>query len=226
MSTTYKPTNIAETPFLKAKQEWDSRFGNQVKHAQNWRLLSGYLILVIIAMTTALVVQSNKATVIPVLVGLRDSGEPVVIGNVYDKKFEPTDSQISYFLTQIVRFLRTVPKDEVLYKNNWVRAYTMLRPSAAKQLEEMSLTDDLNPTTWMGKGTAIIQPRAVLRIPGSNSYQISWLEVRFDTSGRKIEEYEMQATFTIEIEEPKDLATLTENPLGIFVKSFEWLRQL
>jgi type IV secretory pathway TrbF-like protein len=36
----------------------------------------------------------------------------------------------------------------------------------------------------------------------------------------------MLATFIIEIDPPKDEQTLQENPLGLFIKSFQWNREL
>ena len=39
-ATSWRPTEPADTPYQKARQEWDRRMGATVVQAANWRLVA------------------------------------------------------------------------------------------------------------------------------------------------------------------------------------------
>jgi type IV secretory pathway TrbF-like protein len=114
----------------------------------------------------------------------------------------------------------------VVIKQNWLKAYMFLRPEAAGLLNEITQKDTSSPLSKLGKVLVSVQPLSIVQIPETDSYQLRWKETVFATHGTKLEEYTMLATFIIEIDPPKDEQTLQENPLGLFIKSFQWNREL
>lgn len=225
--TSYKPQQPAESPFRTAQQVWDFRLGASVVQARNWRFafLATAALLLLAMLSIITIVKQQK--VIPVVVALdKESGEPTVVGPVDQKKYLPGPLEIKFFLSQFIRYVRSVPLDQVVIKQNWLRAYSFLRKEAAGLLNEMTQNDPNSPLNKIGKVLVTVQPLSILQIPDTNSYQMRWKETLYSSHGTKLEEYTMLSTFIIEFEPPKDEHTLQENPLGLFIKNFQWNREL
>ena len=223
----YKPQHPTETPYRAAQQAWDSRMGTSIAQARNWRFafLSSAGLLFLLSFTMITLIRQQR--VIPVIVALdKESGEPTVVGPVDQKKYQPGPLEVKYFLSQFIRFVRSVPLDQVVIKQNWLRAYSFLRKEAAGLLNEMTQKDANSPLNKIGKVLVTVQPLSILQIPDTASYQMRWKETVYSSHGTKIEEYTMLSTFIIEFEPPKDEQTLQENPLGLFIKNFQWNREL
>ena len=222
-----KPSTVPETPFMRAKQEWDHRMGATVVQAKNWRLAFFSLALLTLVLSLSLLAQVRQAKVIPVLVGIeRERGEPVVLGAAAEKQYQLGALEIKYFLSQFIRYVRSIPLDPVVVKQNWLKAYAYLRRDAAGLLNEMTNSEAQSPLKQIGKVVVSVQPLSVVQVPETNSYQLRWRETAYSSSGQKLDEYTMLGTFLIEIDPPQDEKTLQENPLGIFIRSFQWNREL
>ena len=223
----YKPAEPIGTPFKLAKEAWDTRIGTSVVQARNWRfafLASSTLLLL---STVAMILLINQQRIIPVIVALdKESGEPSVVGPVDERKYQPGSLEVKYFLSQFIRYVRSVPLDQVVIKQNWLHAYSFLRKEAAGLLNDMTQKDPNSPLNKIGKVVVSVQPISIVQIPQTNSYQMRWKETVYTNQGSKLEEYTMLATFIIELEAPKDEQTLQANPLGLFIKNFQWNREL
>lgn len=223
----FQPTDPPETPFRQAQQVWDLRIGTAAAQAKNWRLaffsLAGLTLLMALSLATLI----SQQRVIPILVGLdKATGEASVVGPADQHAPEPGPLEVKYFLAQFLRLVRTVSLDQVVIKQNWLKAYSFLRPEAAGLLNEMTQKDPNSPLNKIGKVLVTVQPLSIIQIPDTTSYQLRWRETVFATHGTKLDEYTMGATFILEIDPPQDELTLLENPLGIFIKSFQWNREL
>jgi type IV secretion system protein VirB5 len=178
-------------------------------------------------MAAGLVLLISQKRVVPIIVGLdKQTGEATVVGPADQSSKQPGPLEVKYFLAQFIRSVRSVSLDQVVIKQNWLRAYSYLRPEAAGLLNELTQKDSNSPLNKIGKVLVTVQPLSILQIPETSSYQLRWKETVFATHGTKLEEYTMLATFILEIDPPKDEQTLQENPLGIFIKSFQWNREL
>ncbi len=225
--TSFKPAAAGETPFRQAQQAWDLRLGTSAAQAKNWRLAFFTLSALAVLLGAALLVVISQQRIVPILVGLdKETGEATVMGPAESHTKQPGPLEVKYFLAQFIRFVRTVSLDQIVIKQNWLRAYSFLRPEAAGLLNELTQSDSNNPLNKIGKVLVTVQPLSILQVPETNSYQLRWRETVFATHGSKIEEYTMLATFILEIDPPKDEQMLQENPLGIFIKGFQWNREL
>lgn len=225
--TSFKPHIATETPFRQARQVWDERLGTASAQAKNWRLAFFSLFGLTALICTGLVILISQKRIMPILVGLdKQTGEATVVGPADQSLKQPGPLEVKYFLTQFIRYVRSVSLDQVVIKQNWLRAYSYLRPEAAGLLNELTQKDTNSPLSKIGKVLVTVQPLSIIQIPETDSYQLRWKEAVFATHGTKLEEYTMVATFILEIDPPKDEQTLQENPLGIFIKSFQWNREL
>ena len=225
--TPMKPTQPPVTPYLRAQQEWDDRIGATVVRAKNWRLAFAISSITTLTLSFAVIQQTAQRRVIPVIVALdRERGEPVVIGRVHESAYQPSILELKFFITHFIHLVRNVPSDPVLIRQSWLKAYLFLRREAANQLNSITNKDDQSPLKRIGEQTVTIQPVSVVQVAGSNSYQARWQETIYDDHGNQIERYVMNGVFTIELEPPRDERILNENPLGLYIRSFQWNREI
>ncbi len=223
----FKPDSSVTTPFRSAQQVWDARLGTATAQARNWRMAFFCTCALLVLMGLSLISLINQQRVIPVMVGLdKQTGEPTIIGSVEEHNYQPGPMEVKFFLAQFIRYVRAVSLDPVVIKQNWLRAYSLLRPEAAGLLNELTQKDPNSPLAKIGKVLVSVQPLSILQIPETNSFQLRWKETVFASHGTKLEEYTMLATFIIEFAPPSNEQTLQDNPLGIFIKSFQWNREL
>lgn len=225
--TNYKPEDHPATPYMRAQQEWDLRIGSSVVQAKNWRIAFFSSSLICVALTAGMITQSLQRKVIPVIVGIdAERGEPKVIGKVSEDGYQPKIQEIKYFLSQFIGFVRSVPSDPVLIKQNWLKSYSFLQHDAANLLNDLTNKDENSPLKKIGQQTVIVKPISVVQLAGTTSYQARWEEAIYDNNGLAKERYIMNGVFTIQITTPTDETALTQNPLGIFIENFQWSREL
>lgn len=222
-----KPSQPPVTPYLRAQQEWDDRIGATVVRAKNWRLAFIISSVTTLTLSLAVIQQTAQSRVIPIIVGLdKERGEPVVIGRVTEGSYQPSILEIKFFITHFINLVRNVPSDPVLIRQSWLKAYLFLRREAANQLNDITNKDEGSPLKRIGDQTVTIQPVSVVQVAGSNSYQARWQETVYDDHGNQTERYVMNGVFTIELEPPRDERVLNENPLGLYIRSFQWNREI
>ena len=223
----YNPGTAPESRYQRARQEWDERLGSAVVQAANWRyafFLCGLFTLVLAA---ANMYQAFARQIVPFVITVNEnSGEAKVIGRAAVQDYAPRIEEIRYFLTQLIRYVRTLPIDPVVVKQNWLNAYQFLTPEAANALNTRTNNDESSPLKLLGQRTVTVQPISANQIGQSDSYQLRWTEEVFDKHGSRIDNYTMTGVFVIEIKPPKDEKALSINPLGIYVKDFQWSREL
>lgn len=223
----YRPNQHVTTPYMRAQAEWDSRIGTSTAQAKNWRIAFFLSVLLTSGLLVVNGIQVMQRKLVPVVVTVNpETGIPNVLGRVGEGKYEPQDEEIKYFLGQFLQKVRAVPADPVLIKRNWLEAYKFLRRSAAATLNAMTNNDDTSPLKKIGEETVTIQPISVIRVGSSPSYQARWTETVYGKNGGVKEEYTMAGVFTIEIGTPTDEPSIMVNPLGIFISTFQWAKEL
>ncbi len=223
----YKSAQPLETPFLRAKQQWDDRIGSSVVQAKNWRMAFFLSSLMSLTLLVACLYQVRERKIIPIIVGIdKERGEPVVIGPAGENSYKPQLQEIKYFLSQFITSVRSVPTDPVLIKHQWMRAYKFLRPEASNMLNDLTNKDENSPLKRIGEQTVIIKPISVTQVSETNSFQARWEEIIYEKQGSLKERYVMTGIFTIDLDPPRTEENLLVNPLGLFIKNFQWNREL
>jgi len=223
----YKPDLSPESSYQRARNEWDERLGKSTVRAANWRYAFFACALTCALLAGANVYQAVARKVVPFVITVNaETGEPRAFGRTGTSDYQPQLLEIRYFLTQLIRLLRAVPQDPVVIKQNWLTAYQYLTPEAANALNARTNADDSSPLKMLGEKSVTVQPVSVNQIGQSSSYQLRWNEEVYDKHGAHLESYNMTGVFVVEIKPPKDETVLSANPLGIYVKDFQWSREL
>ena len=223
----YKPDVQPESAYERARQVWDDRLGKTTAQAANWRYAFFSSVILLLLLSAANLYQAVARKVVPFIITVNsNTGEPKAIGRVGADDYEVQAPEIRYFLTQLVRYIRALPADPVVIKQNWLSAYQFLTPQAANALNIRANSEDGSPLKMLGEKTVTVQPSSVNQIGQSNSYQVRWSEEVFDKQGGRVESYNMTGIFVLELKPPRNEKVLSVNPLGIYVKDFQWSREL
>jgi type IV secretion system protein TrbF len=205
-----------ETPYQRAKQAFDDLIGNARVQAANWRMaFFGCLILLLIAVT-GLIVISLKVRVIPYVIEVNQQGAVSVVGKA-EQTYQPSLSTIKYFVSQFVTWIRSIPVDPVVLRQNFLNSYNYVTPKGKNTLSAYAQEQD--PFKKLGQKAVSVDLSSVVKL-SENSYQVMWTEQEYSSSGSPVQKKAYTGVFNLEFRTPKDERTLFANPLGIYIDFF------
>src|SRR5690348_9542250 len=115
----YGRTPQPVTPYQRAAQVWDDRIGSARAQARNWRLMALGGLTLSAALSAGLLWQSMQSHVVPYVVAVDRLGEARAIAPA-ERDYQPTDSQIAWFLAHFITDVRSISLDPVLMRRNWL----------------------------------------------------------------------------------------------------------
>jgi type IV secretion system protein TrbF len=220
-SVRYGRTSEPETPYQKAAQVWDERIGSARVQARNWRLAALGLISLALVLATALVVAVARSGIVPYVVEVDRLGEIRAVGPAVEP-YRPTDAQIAHFLARFVENVRSLSIDPVVVRTNWLHAYDYVTDRGAQILNDYAREAD--PFGKIGARTATVEVISVVRA-SDDSFEIRWKESTYENGAvAKVERFTGVAT--VILKPPTTPDVLRKNPLGLFVHSINWSRDL
>lgn len=221
-----KPEEGAETPYHLARQYSDDRLGNRVVQTANWRRAFWASTFTTFISMGALVATITKPPLPPLVVEVNHTtGVANVVGRLGAVKYEPQLAEMQYFIGKFLGLVRNISTDPVVVKKNWLEAYKFTRQSAANLLNQWAQQPE-SQLSKIGRESVSIEVISVNKVTDSKSLQARWRETVFTDSGAVKESYIMTGIFTIEVEPPKDERTALTNPLGVYIKNFQWNKEV
>ena len=215
----FKAEGHPVTPYQKASEEWDNRIGSARVQARNWRMMTLILAALSAVLGGGLVYQSAKSTVTPYVVEVNSDGLVRAVGPAARSSYVPNPAVLQYFIGQFVTYVRSLPADPVVAKNQWLSAYAYLRQSAANTLNEIALKEQ--PLKRVGQEMVSVRIKSIVPL-SKESYQVRWEENSYNRDGIPSGVKNMTGLFTVEIKPPTDEKALKANPLGLFITQFNW----
>jgi len=217
----YGDTPEPVTPYQKAAQIWDERIGSARVQAENWRLMAFCAFGLSIALAGGLIWQSAQSRVVPYVVEVDKLGGVAAIGPAIEP-YNPSDAQIAYYLARFISDVRALSIDPIVVRKNWLEAYDYATDHGAVFLNDFARTND--PFRAIGERTIGITVTSVVRVSDA-SFQVEWTEDIFQHEARAGTEH-WTAILSIVRKEPRNAEVLRKNPLGLYVNSLNWSREL
>jgi type IV secretion system protein TrbF len=209
------------SPYQRAAQEWDNRIGSAVVQARNWRLAAFGAIGLAALSLGGFIYQSSNTNIATYVVPIDKYGRPGRI-ELAGSTYTPSTAETGYFLADWVKLTRSKSIDPIVIRDNWTGAYRFVAGPAIGLLNDYAKSHD--PFANAGSQAVNVEIVSVLaRSP--NTYQVQWRETTYDQGGSSVTE-NWTGLFTAKINPPKNEAELRANPLGIFITSFQWSREL
>jgi type IV secretory pathway TrbF-like protein len=220
-SVRYGDTPDPVTPYQKAAQVWDGRLGSARVQARNWRLAALGMIGLSLVLALTLTITVAGSGIVPYVVEVDRLGEVRTVGPAIEP-YRPSDAQIAHFLARFIENVRSLSIDPVVVRANWLRAYDYVTDRGAQTLNDYAREAD--PFGKIGARTAAVEVTSVVRASG-DSFEIRWKESTYENGAvAKVERF--TGVVTIILKSPTTPEVLRKNPLGLFVHSLNWSRDL
>ena len=216
--------NPPENPYLAARQEWNERYGSYVMAARAWRIvgITGML-MAVIGFSYALY-QSTQVKLVPYIVEVDRLGTAASAG--FPQQIEYADARVvRATLGSFVSNFRSVTPDAVVQKQYIDRTYALLRTSDPATEKINAWFRGNSPFDRAVTMTVAIEVTNI--VPLSNqSYQVDWTEFQRDRQGKELGTRRYRGIATVTLTPPQDEAVIRFNPIGLYLRDFEWTAQL
>jgi type IV secretion system protein TrbF len=216
--------NIPDNPYIAARNEWSERYGSYVKAAAAWRVVG------IAGMTMAVVgfgyalYQSTQVKLIPYIVEVDKLGTSVNAG--FPQQIEYADPRVvRATLGSFVSNFRSVTPDAVVQKQYIDRTYGLLRTSDPATEKVNAWFRSNSPFEKAKIATVAIEVNNIVAL-SNQSYQIDWTEFERDRRGKETATRRFRGIVTVTLTPPQDEGVIRLNPIGLYLRDFDWTAQL
>ncbi|WP_024881534.1 conjugal transfer protein TrbF [Methylosinus sp. LW3] len=220
-SIRYGRTPEPETPYQKAAQVWDERIGSARAQAYNWRLIAFGNLFLAGGFAAALVWQGARGSIVPWVVEIDKLGEAQAVAPAI-ADYKPTDPQIAWHLARFIEYVRSIPADPIIVRQNWLKAYDFVTDKGALALNDYARAND--PFAKIGQVQVAVDVSSVIRA-SDDSFRIAWTERRYENASLAATE-RWTAILSIIVQPPRDPERLRKNPLGLFIHAVNWSKEL
>ena len=175
--------------------------------------------------------SGSQSKFVPYVIEVDKLGQTLPV-SVADKAAPADPRIVSSLLARAITLARMVTPDVVVQRNAIFELYASLDssdPAALKMQEYLGSDSDTSPFKRAAKETVDVQITSV--IPQSDeTWQVDWMEtVRARGDGSIISRFRMRALVRIYVVPPTNRTSeeqIRKNPLGIFIRDFNWSKQL
>jgi type IV secretory pathway TrbF-like protein len=219
----WMPDGEADTPYMRARQEWDARMGSVVVQAKNWRQATfASLGLVLVALVGA-VYLGAQPKVIPHVIEVDQLGNAVYRGPVGQTAahYSPSEATLRYHLRRFIDDTRTISGDPVVLKRNWLDAYAMVTRNGGNMLTAFVQKPENEPFRRSQEERVSVEVFSLVAV-SADTWQIDWKEKRWDKNGNAMGDVVWRGMLRVVIQVPKSEEAMVRNPIGIYVDEFHW----
>lgn len=210
---------MPDTVYQRGQDGYTKTLGVAVHSAANWRFFAAGLLLMNFINFGWNVYLSTRSSIVPYIVEVDSSSGAVISTSKVFARSVANKKEIEYFIWELVKKARTIPKDIIVYENNWNDLYTFLDGSTSQKMNDMAIRESHRDKLKNGI-TTMLQLKTVTPLSGKDdTYNVRWSEYRYDSDGKKLGEYELEAFFTVQ-QYNTDEKTAYINPLGLRIKDF------
>ena len=212
---------VPETPYQRARQAWDDRIGSARSQAYSWRLMAfGATALLSLSVVDNLRLRFGSH-IVPYVVEVGRLGAARAVAPATGD-YRPTDAQIAWQLARFIENVRSRPADPIVLRQNLASAYDFTTEQGAAALNDYARAAD--PFADLADKQVSVDVRNVVRA-SADSFRIAWDERHYD-HGQLAATTHWSAILTYVTRTPTDAATLSRNPLGLYVHAISWSQDI
>ncbi len=219
------PREGPENPYIAARQEWSERYGSYVKAAAAWRAVGVVgMLMAVIGFTYALF-QSTQIKLVPYIVEVDKLGTAANAG--FPQQIEYADPRVvRATLGSFVSNFRSVTPDAVVQKQYIDRTYALLRITDPATEKINSWFRSNSPFDKARNSTVAVEVNNIVAL-SNQSYQIDWTEFERDRKGEEVgQPHRFRGIATVTLTPPQDEGVIRLNPIGLYLRDFDWTAQL
>jgi len=218
---TWKPAGEIETPYRKARQEWDLRMGAALVQARNWRLATLWALGLVLVSLVGVIYLGAQPKAVPHIVQIDRIGAPAYLGPIGQslRDYKPSDASLKYHLRRFITATRSVSSDPAVMKQSWVDAYALITQPAANQLSGYAQQAD--PFKRAADQRVSVDLASIVQL-SADTWQADWIEKTWDKAGNESGSTVWRGTFRVILRSPETEEQLAANPIGLFIDEFHW----
>lgn len=180
------------------------------------------IFLNVILCITVVVITKLPKTEIPYVIEITKDGDANIIKDaaVTFANWEPSKTTIMHTLKNYITCLRSIPKDNLVIKENIKKVYALSSDKATDYI-----------TSYFSSHSPIAESENIYRrvvvyaavplIDEGNIYQVDWNEKDYSRSGSFKSEKNYRGMFKIKHYKPSNMGLQEQNPLGIYITDIE-----
>lgn len=214
----------SELSYLNARQEYNDRYYDLAKLANNWRLISLVEAVALVVLIGGFVWLSLQHRVVPYVVELSGNSEVVRVARA-DAVARPNNNQIRAALRTWIIGARMVYGDPIAQRKDLDTTYSMTLPNSPAYQALTEYHEHNNPFERFKKETVEVAVNVVVRTT-ENTWQLEWTETKRDAGGKVISTTAWQGSATVEIIPPTTDRQILVNGLGVYVSGFAWTARI
>lgn len=220
-----------ENPYLNARKKHNEYEGGLIASRHIWQMFGILGLLVGLAGVGGMVHIGSQSKFVPYVIEVDKLGQTHAV-SIADRAAPADPRVIHSLLARAATLARMVTPDVVVQRNAIFELYASLNPSdpaALKMNEYLGSDSETSPFKRASKETVDVQITSV--IPQSDeTWQVDWVEtVRARGDGSVISRFRMRALVNIYVAPPTNRTSeeqIRKNPLGIYIRDFNWSKQL
>ena len=213
-----------DNPYLAARLEWNERYGGFVKAANTWRVVAMVSLTMALIGTSYALYQSTQVKLVPYIVEVDRLGTPASAG--FPAQIDYADPRVvRAMLGGFVTSFKSITPDAVVQKQYIDRTYALLRTTDPSTEKVNAWFRGANPFERARTATVSIEINNVVAL-SNQSYQIDWTEFERDRQGKELATRRFRGIATVTLSPPLVEATIRLNPIGLYVRDFDWTAQL
>ena len=211
-------------PYIAARNEWNERYGSYVRSAAAWRIVGiAGMTMAVIGFGYALY-QSTQVKLVPYIVEVDKLGTAVNAG--FPQQIEYADPRVvRATLGSFVSNFRSVTPDAVVQKQYIDRTYGLLRTSDPATEKVNAWFRSNSPFEKAKNSTVAIEVNNIVAL-SNQSYQMDWTEFERDRRGKETAVRRFRGIATVTLTPPQDEGVIRLNPIGLYLRDFDWTAQL
>lgn len=225
------PEGATANPYLNARRTWNAHTGSVVSSRQMWQITGLLCLLIALAAVGGMTYIGAQSKFVPYMVpvdNLGQAGAPVLLERV-----APTDPRVIHAtVATFIGDARMVTPDIALQRKAVFRLYAHMAPNdpaTTKMNEWLNGSLEASPFKRAENETVSTEILSVIA-QSPDTWQVDWAETTRDrTGGVKSGPTRMRALVTVYTAPPTSQTTeeqIRDNPLRIFVRDFNWSKQL
>lgn len=223
--------NEQENPYVNARKKHNEYEGGLIASRHMWQTFGVLGLLIGLAGVGGIIHIGSQSRFVPYVVEVDRLGQTNAV-SVADRATEADPRIIRSRVARAITLARMVTFDVAVQRNAIFELYSSLDasdPAAVKMNEYLGSNSETSPFKRAAKETVDVQITSVLP-QSAETWQVDWVEtVRARGDGSIMERFNMRALVNVYIVPPTPQTSeeqVRKNPLGVFIRDFNWSKQL
>ncbi|MEF1245577.1 type IV secretion system protein, partial [Vibrio campbellii] len=155
----------------------------------------------------------------PYVIGVKNGEEVVGVASVQKLPTSQLEALKVNDLERFVEDIRSVYLDVEVEDKAVRRAYARLVPNSPAQTQISQAFKEENPFERAARELVKVDIKSTLPL-SDNTWQMEWVETITDRQGNVLDTPRFKATITTQTVQPKNKAEMNQNPLGLWIATF------